>query len=85
MILSTYTLLAIAVLLGLIPAAIAQRKGYSFVGWWLFGFVILIVALPAAFLVRDRRRKCPHCAEPIRDQATVCPHCQRELGAPAAA
>lgn len=44
-------------LLGLIPAIIAAKKGRSFVVWWLFGFAILIIALPAALMVKPMRRR----------------------------
>lgn len=43
--------LIIAVFIGLIPAAIAQNKGYSFGLWWFLGFAFFIVALPAALLL----------------------------------
>jgi len=38
-------------IIGLIPAAIAQGKGRSFLGWWLFGALLFIVALPCALIV----------------------------------
>ena len=44
-----------AVLLGLIPAVIACKKGRSFVGWWLYGALLFIVALPHALLARTGR------------------------------
>lgn len=83
--------LILAILLGLIPAAIARNKGRSFVGWWIFGALLLIVALPAALLVGRReegldrmqsaegRTRCPHCAEWIRREARVCKHCGRDV------
>lgn len=39
-------------LLGLIPAYIAQRKGRNFLTWWLFGFALFPIALPMAFLIK---------------------------------
>jgi RNA polymerase subunit RPABC4/transcription elongation factor Spt4 len=39
-------------LIGLIPAAIARRKGRSFVAWWIFGALAFIIALPAVLLVK---------------------------------
>ena len=36
----------IAICIGLIPAAIAQSKGKSFIAWWLYGAALFIVALP---------------------------------------
>lgn len=74
-------ILIIAILIGLIPAAIAHNKGRSFVGWWLFGALLFIVALPCAIVASDLKhsRTCPHCAEKIKTEARVCPHCQRDL------
>lgn len=73
-------LLAIVVVLGLIPAIIARRKGRSFVGWWLFGAVLLIAALPASLLVGPAP---PH---PRADDAaglpTRSPPDQRRPGSP---
>ena len=73
-------LLIIAAVIGLLPAAIASRKGRSFFGWWIIGFLLFIIALPAAILAQDERlRECPFCAEAIQPEAVVCPHCQRDL------
>jgi hypothetical protein len=67
-------------LLALIPANIAAKKGGSFVGWWIFGFLVWIVALPAALMKRDHRYgECPWCREDIRIDALVCPHCQHDV------
>lgn len=41
-----------AALLGLIPAFIAKKKGRNPILWWLFGVLLLIVALPAALLLK---------------------------------
>jgi hypothetical protein len=42
-----------AVLLGLLPAYIASKKGRSFLGWWFFGAALFVVALPAALLTKE--------------------------------
>lgn len=80
-----------AALLGLVPARIVAAKGHSnILGWWLFGFLLFIVALPLAltaedrtsedFLLREgRRRSCPHCFEAIRLEAQACRHCGRDV------
>jgi cytochrome c-type biogenesis protein len=38
--------------LGLMPAAIAWRKGRSFGTWWLFGATLFPIALPASLLIK---------------------------------
>lgn len=82
------TSLIIAVLIGLLPAVIANRKGHSFVSFWLFGAALFIVALPVALMIKpdvSTRRKCPHCAEHVAAEARVCKHCGRDLPAGAVA
>jgi cytochrome c-type biogenesis protein len=37
---------------GLIPAAIAHRKGRSFVDWWFFGAALIFIALPVSLLLK---------------------------------
>jgi cytochrome c-type biogenesis protein len=44
--------LVAAVILGLLPAYIAHRKGRSFYDWWFFGTALFPVALPAAVLIK---------------------------------
>jgi cytochrome c-type biogenesis protein len=39
------------VMLGLIPAYLAYRKGRNFFTWWLFGTTLFPIALPMAWLV----------------------------------
>ncbi|HHL6676464.1 TPA: zinc ribbon domain-containing protein [Klebsiella quasipneumoniae] len=84
--------LVIAALLGLIPAFIAQSKGRSFGGWWLYGFLLFIVAIIHVLFVpslnssvaavadsQGPMRNCPYCAEPVKYQATKCKHCGSEI------
>ena len=82
----------LAALLGLIPAAIAHSKGRSFLGFWVYGALLFIVALPHALLMSPdtqaleaqrlatgSTKKCPHCAELIKAEAKVCRYCSRDF------
>jgi hypothetical protein len=43
-------LLALAAVLGLVPAMIGYRKGRKLLVWWLFGTLLFIIALPAPLI-----------------------------------
>ena len=51
--------LILAALLGLIPAKLASDKGYSFVLWWFFGFMLFIVAIVAVMFLKDQNVQNP--------------------------
>lgn len=81
----------VAVLIGLIPAIVAQGKGRNFVLWWLYGAGLFIVALPHSLIMKanpqdleqkqisDGMQKCPHCAEYVKPDAKVCRYCNRDI------
>ena len=71
--------LALLAVIALIPATIAHRKGHSFWGFYVFGLVLWIIAMPAALMAKDARPKCPECAEVVQPEARVCPHCQSQI------
>lgn len=83
--------LIIAILIGLIPAAIAKSKGRDFGLWWLYGAALFIVALPHALIMKtdhavlelrqlsDGMKRCQHCAELIKREAKVCRYCGRDV------
>jgi len=82
------TFLLVAVLIGLLPAFIAQSKGYGFVGWWVYGAVLFIVALPHALLLKPNHaalglQTCPSCHELVKATANVCRYCRYDLTQPA--
>lgn len=88
-----FTVLIIAAIIGLIPAAIAQSKGKDFWAWWFFGAAFFIVALPIALLMpradpneNETRQlqqgilqECPFCADLIKSEAIICKHCGKEI------
>jgi hypothetical protein len=51
-----YSLL-ISIVLGLIPALIAVRKGHNFFYWLLYGTFLLPIAIPHALLLKTKEKK----------------------------
>jgi hypothetical protein len=45
----------LVMLIALAPALIARSKGRSAFGWWVYGMLLFIVALPHALLLAERR------------------------------
>lgn len=88
------TYIFLAAVLGAIPALIAQYKGRSAFGWWVFGFLLFPIALVASVLISREKpvqagpakttdanslRRCPHCAELIQKAAKKCKHCHEAV------
>jgi len=80
--------------LALIPAAIAQGKGRSFFGYWVFGLFFFVIALVVALVVSDEsgapgtaqtgptRVPCPRCAELVAAGAVACRFCGMDYDRP---
>ena len=88
---SLATPLLVAAVLAIIPARIAAAKGRSFRLWWFYGWMLLIVALPHALLLRPRpavvdeelpaetgppMAACPSCGREVRADTPACPYCR---------
>ena len=90
-----FVFLFFAMLLGVITGAIAQKKGDSFLAWWLFGTFLFIVALPMVLLMPAKAsgrnagtKNCPYCGTTMKTGQMKCPNCKRsqpEIGAATAA
>lgn len=84
-------IIIVAALLGLIPAFIAQSRGRSFGLWWIYGFLLFIVALIHSLFITRKdsteensqlssgMRKCPFCAEAVKTEAIKCKHCGSDI------
>ncbi len=84
-------LLFIIFALPLIPARIAENKGKSFWGFYIYGMFILPIAIAHALIMKPDGKiteanklndgtikKCKFCAELIKTEAKVCRFCGKE-------
>jgi len=49
--------LILLMLIGLIPAVIAAKKGRNFVLWWIYGMALWIIALIHSLLIKSPAQK----------------------------
>jgi hypothetical protein len=78
----------ISIVMAIVCAVIAERKGFNPGGWLLLGLLVWPIALLAILikpnntqggeqqaLARGEMKKCPECAESVRAEATKCRFC----------
>ncbi len=83
---------AVLLLLGIIPAVIARNKGRNFFPWYIYGVLLLVVALIHSLLMKEDKRaieeraladgsmkKCRFCAEIVKAEAQVCRFCGKDF------
>jgi len=77
--------LIVAALLGLIPAKIAQSKGYVFGKWWVYGFLLFIVAIIHACVLKPKNASTTtsesgHTTNtPSTESTKKCPYCAETI------
>lgn len=65
-----------ALFLAFIPAYIAKRKGRNFKRWYIYGFLLWIVAFIHSLLLSDHSGlQCPACKSWIKENSSVCKYC----------
>ena len=80
--------LVVIVLLAIVIGDMAQKKGYSRLGFTIFGIFFSLIALIVVLVIQPTQTaqtkglvKCPHCAEAIQPDAKVGKHCGRDVPA----
>jgi hypothetical protein len=76
-------IIVLCAVIGCIPGAIAQSKGHSFLGWWIYGALLFIVALPHSLMLRGVSRVDPDTQRRIAleelGQSKTCPYCAETI------
>ena len=81
------------IVLSIIPAIIANKKGRNAAGWFFLSLLIspllagIIIAalgpikenIEAKEIASGANRKCPFCSEMVKSEASVCKHCGKDL------
>lgn len=62
--------IAVVALIAGIPASIAEKKGYSALGFWLFGLCLFVPALVVALLIKDKNEPTVVIAAPANKAAS---------------
>ena len=73
------------VLLGLVPAIAAYRRGRSFLRWWVYGTFDFTDAVSQARHLQPldnpggTLRRCPHCRKWIQAETEACGYCKSRV------
>ncbi|MGA2470012.1 MAG: hypothetical protein ABSG64_04905 [Solirubrobacteraceae bacterium] len=77
---------AVCFLSGVIGGTIGQRKGSSYLVWFLVSLIVPVLGPIAALLYRRETevalRRCPGCGNAVRIHDAMCMRCGAELGFP---
>jgi hypothetical protein len=69
--------------LGIVTALLAAKKGRNAFGWWLFGTLFFLMALPMLLILEPTEsgwtKKCAHCAQWVKKDASRCRYCGERL------